>query len=423
MNYPLVLALVGATVVVAAIGLNYLPTQESESPSARQVPAVPDTPAVTAKTAAAAAKAAAAAEAAAVTAKAAAAATKAPTLPEATRAPEATAVGGAPAGAGPPATPAPPDKPTSPSFDVVRVNPRGDTVIAGRAEPGAKVFILEGGKEVGNVTADGRGEWVFVPEAPLQAGKRQLSLEMRRKGSDAVPSESVVVLVVPERGKDVAGRDTKVESQALALKVPRAGPGAITVMQKPSGAGQAMEKPLDPGTAMERSPAPSTAAPKTAASAGESFPLTVDSVDYDDHGNLHISGRARPDALVQLYLDNVFIGLTETDGEGAWSLGPGNQVEPGLYTLRADQVNERGKVLARVSLPFSRAEPLTDMAPGTFVIVQPGNSLWRLARRAYGSGFQYAVIFEANRDQIKDPDLIYPGQVFTMPVTKQESIL
>ena len=145
--------------------------------------------------------------------------------------------------------------------------------------------------------------------------------------------------------------------------------------------------------------------------------MTVHSVDYDDQGNLHISGRARPGALVQLYLDNVFIGLTETDGDGAWTLSPGNQVEPGLYKLRADQVNERGKVLARVSLPFSRAEPLTDMVPGTFVIVQPGNSLWRLARRTYGSGIQYAVIFEANRDQIKDPDLIYPGQVFTMPVT------
>ncbi len=398
------LALVGATIVVAAIGLNYLPTQESEPPPAQQAPPVPDTPA-------AAAKAAAAAKVAAATAKAAAAATKAPILPE------TTAVARAPAGASPPAAPAPPAKPTPPSFDVVRVNPKGDTVIAGRAEPGARVVILDGGKKVGRVTADGRGEWVFVPEAPLQAGKRQLSLETRRKGSDPVPSESIVVLVVPERGKDVAGRVTKEESQALALKVPRAGPGASTVMQKPSGAGRAMEKPLAPGPAMEKPPAPSPAAPKTAASAAESFPLTVDSVDYDDHGNLHISGRARPGALVQLYLDNVFMGLTETDGEGAWSLGPGNQMAPGLYTLRADQVTERGKVLARVSLPFSRAEPLTDMAPGTFVIVQPGNSLWRLARRAYGSGFQYAVIFEANRDQIMDPDLIYPGQVFTMPVT------
>ena len=369
-NYPLLLAFVGATVVVGAIGLNYLPTQDAEPPSARQAPAGTGTPAATAKTTAAAAKATATAR-------------------------------------DQPAAPAPPAKPIPPSFDVVRVNPRGDTVIAGRAEPGATVVILDGGKEISKVIADSRGEWVFVPEAPLQAGKRQLSLEMRREGSDPVLSDSVVVLVVPERGKDVAGRDTKEESQALALMVPRAGPGASIVMQKPGGGGQAMEKPLAPGPA----------ASKTTPSAGGSFPLTVDSVDYDDHGNLHISGRARPGALVQLYLDNVFIGLTETDGDGAWTLSPGNKVVPGLYTLRADQVNERGMVLARVSLPFSRAEPLTDMAPGTFVIVQPGNSLWRLARRTYGSGFQYAVIFEANRDQIKDPDLIYPGQVFTMPVT------
>ncbi len=369
-NYPLLLAFVGATVVAGAIGLNYLPTQDAEPPSARQAPGVPGTPDAAAKATATAAKAAAAAR-------------------------------------DQPAVPAPPAKPTPPSFDVVRVNPRGDTVIAGRAEPGATVAILDGGKEISKVTADSRGEWVFVPEAPLQAGKRQLSLEMRREGSDPVPSDTVVVLVVPERGKDVAGRDTKEESQALALMVPRAGPGASIVMQKPGGGGQAMEKPLAPGPA----------ASKTTPSAGGSFPLTVDSVDYDDHGNLHISGHARPGALVQLYLDNVFIGLTETDGDGAWTLSPGNKVVPGLYTLRADQVNERGMVLARVSLPFSRAEPLTDMAPGTFVIVQPGNSLWRLARRTYGSGFQYAVIFEANRDQIKDPDLIYPGQVFTMPVT------
>ncbi|MEL7488070.1 MAG: LysM peptidoglycan-binding domain-containing protein, partial [Pseudomonadota bacterium] len=48
-------------------------------------------------------------------------------------------------------------------------------------------------------------------------------------------------------------------------------------------------------------------------------------------------------------------------------------------------------------------------------IVQPGNSLWRIARRAYGSGFQYTVIYEANADQIRDPDLIYPGQIFEVP--------
>ena len=60
------------------------------------------------------------------------------------------------------------------------------------------------------------------------------------------------------------------------------------------------------------------------------------------------------------------------------------------------------------------------MAAGTYVIVQPGNSLWRLARRAYGKGFAYTVIYRANAAAISDPDLIFPGQIFQIPgVTTQ----
>ncbi len=47
--------------------------------------------------------------------------------------------------------------------------------------------------------------------------------------------------------------------------------------------------------------------------------------------------------------------------------------------------------------------------------MQPGQNLWRLARRAYGAGIRYTVIFLANRDQIRDARLIYPGQVFATP--------
>jgi nucleoid-associated protein YgaU len=52
------------------------------------------------------------------------------------------------------------------------------------------------------------------------------------------------------------------------------------------------------------------------------------------------------------------------------------------------------------------------------VIVQPGNSLWRLARRTYGNGLMFTVIYEANKGQITDPNLIYPGQIFELPVKK-----
>ncbi len=73
---------------------------------------------------------------------------------------------------------------------------------------------------------------------------------------------------------------------------------------------------------------------------------------------------------------------------------------------------------ARIETPFQRADPQRDLAPGQAqVVVQPGNSLWRMARRVYGEGTRYTVIYDANRDFIRDPDLIYPGQVFTVPKT------
>ena len=277
---------------------------------------------------------------------------------------------------------------SGPSFDVVRIGPEGNTVMAGRARPGSTVVILDNGKPIGEVTADKRGEWVFVPKKPLPPGSRELTLEMRVAGKKTVTAGDVVVLVVPERDKDIAGRPTDQPSGALALKVPRDG-GPSTLMQSPSG---------KPATG-----------------------LGVETLDYDDRGRLTISGRADPKAKVNLYLNNGFIGQARADADGVWRLSPDAPIKPGLYTLRADQIDAKGMVAARVSMPFQRAAPaldkMADASPEPFVIVQPGNSLWRLARRVYGQGMRYTTIFQANEDQIKDPDLIYPGQVLALPAT------
>ncbi len=295
------------------------------------------------------------------------------------------------------AAPAVDEPPVSvrPSFDVVRINPKGDTVMAGRAAPGSKVTIKDHGKVVGEATADSRGEWVFVPEEPLPPGTSDLTLESQASNGDKLGSESSVVLVVPEPGKDIAGRPTEEPTQPLALKVPRQMPETsekVKVADKPV-ASVVLQKPT----------------------AGEEMrPFTIDAVDYDDQGQLSISGHAPAGAIIQLYLDNKFIGRATSSADDIWTMTPEVRVEPGLYTLRADHVDNAGKVLARISIPFARAEPL---APGSgrFVIVQPGNSLWRIARRTYGTGFDYTVIYEANANQIADPDLIFPGQIFALP--------
>jgi len=47
--------------------------------------------------------------------------------------------------------------------------------------------------------------------------------------------------------------------------------------------------------------------------------------------------------------------------------------------------------------------------------IQKGDNLWKIAKHFYGSGTEHPKIFEANKEVIKDPDLIYPGQMIRIP--------
>lgn len=276
--------------------------------------------------------------------------------------------------------------PVPPTFDVVRVGPDGETVIAGRAVPGSEVEILENGKLIGSANADANGEWVFVPEEPLKGGSRSLSLTSKLENGTVVKSVEEVVIVVPEDGQsDVAKNllESPAQKKALVLKFSNNASNPTEVLQKPG----------DKST----------------------IKLSVDTLDYNAEGRTVIGGRAPAGAVVQIYLDNRLIGRVLADDDGDWSLIPDKLIPPGLYQMRADQVGKDGQVLARVEYPFARSEDITQMAEGTYVLVQPGNSLWRIARRVYGDGLRYTQIFQANDSQIIDPDLIYPGQVFEVP--------
>lgn len=326
-----------------------------------------------------------------------------------------TAGGGAPAQA--PAGEAGDSAAPPPSFDVVRVNPSGDAVIAGRAQPDAEVTILDQGKVIGSVKADNRGEWVFLPDSALDPGEHSFTLES--KPEDAVEgtaatqeSETSVVVLVPKVAKDIAGRSSDQPAGALAIEVPKSGIGPTRVMNVPNQSAEA-----------------SAGAPKVP---------EISAIDYDPEGRAILSGRAPAGARLFVYLDNEAIGEAVADEEGLWSFTPSMPVAPGLHVIRVDQVDETGKVLARAQTPFEQAAvPLAAQAgaatqqtasatgsaePGQStavtegrIVVQPGNSLWKLARESYGQGVRYTVIYEANKDQIANPDLIYPGQVFAVP--------
>lgn len=312
---------------------------------------------------------------------------------EATRqAQNAGATSGVPGSIDRPAESITPKSDGGPAFDVVRVNRAGEAVIAGRAAPDASVTVRAGETTLGTVQADRRGDWVLIPNQPLEPGARELSLLSREKSGATKESEQVVVLAVPEREAPTTG--------ALAVAVDREGVGPSKVLQRP-------------GTAGSAGPAAETAV--EASTGGAAKTLSIDTVDYDEKGRIAISGAAGAGSRVEIFLGDAWLGSTRADVGGRWRLTPPEDIAPGRYVLRADETGPEGQARGRLTLPFERAEPAMAMAEGETVTVQPGNSLWRIARRSYGEGIRFTVIYEANRKQIEDPDRIFPGQRFSIP--------
>ncbi len=260
-----------------------------------------------------------------------------------------------------------------PSFDIVRVDRTGYAVIAGRAAPGADVIVYANGEPLATTKAEADGSWVISTDTPLDAGPVELSLSMTTLDGLTVRSEQTVIILVPAQDGD-------------APRVLRTTPGGATeVLQEPDDVGEGLG------------------------------PLALEVIDYDASGSVIFSGRASPGAVVQIFIDRQMIGQTQANEQGRWVFSPDVTINPGVYQLLIVQLDENGRPAYAIELPFERASlDDIDLRDGR-VIVQPGNSLWRIARRAYGRGAQYTIIYEANADQIRDPDLIYPGQIFDVP--------
>ena len=261
----------------------------------------------------------------------------------------------------------------APSFDIVRVSPDGSAVLAGRAGPGATVVVRRSGQAIGEAQADASGSWVLTPAGKLLPGDDEITLSSRDPAGHEAVGDAPVLVVVPQASSPLP---------AVAVLLPPTAPARL--LQAPGG--QA------PGRA-----------------------LGLGVVDYDEHGAIRFSGTAPPGAPVRVYVDDASVGDARAGQDGHWTLLPPEAVPPGMHRLRLDQLTSAGQVARRMELPFQReAMPPSELAPGQ-VVVQPGQTLWRIARRSYGAGTRYTLIFLANRDQIRDVALIYPGQVFTLP--------
>jgi nucleoid-associated protein YgaU len=299
-----------------------------------------------------------------------------------------------------------------PTFDVASIQPTGEAVIAGRAAPGATVELLRDGEVHDRVVADNSGQFVMVPPK-LPPGTYDLTL----------------------RSKQADGKQATSRQRVTAALEPKSTDRPIVALITP-------DKP----TVMLSQPA----APKPPDGA-----VVVETVEIEPGGKFHVSGQARPGAALRLYLNDSFVTSVTAGSDGRFAVTINEGVAPGNYRVRLDEASSSGSVRARAEVPFnapdtmasvpaqataskrpesaaaqgpqlaaaeatvlpdSAARPSTVVVPKiTTTTVSRGDSLWRLSQLSYGAGTRYAVIYKANRAQIRNPNLIYPGQVFVLP--------
>lgn len=416
------------------------------------------------------------------------------------------------------------------TFDAVGVEPTGETVVAGRSDPGSIVALTANGKVVGKGVANNKGEWTIILEKPLEAGDYDVGLQITDDAGNvthesterlavSVPedrkSQPLVVLNKPEGPSDIlqkpepvetAGQDepaketvvasaqdeepaepvveTKPEpettssgepsvavSETMAdetgkpetagapataepdkeMEVAKADPETSASTEAPAAAADAPEAngtaPAVEVTAVatggsttdQAETAPTTrtvSAPAGEPVAGSTLKTTVEAVEAEG-GKLYVAGTGEPGLKVRVYVGGEFIGEATVGANGRWLLQGGKTLQPGTVEVRADMIGDaKGTVVARAAVEFEKAaeqivltkviasgETATDAGgagasvtkPLPNVIIRKGDNLWTISRRLYGEGTRYTTIYQANKGQIRNPDLIYPGQVFLTP--------
>ena len=374
----------------------------------------------------------------------------------------------------------PPVRDKAPRFDQVRFDPAGFTVIAGRAHPRVEVAALLDGQIQDVTFTDGNGQFAMLLLIESSPVARVLSLRVYQDGSEIDSIEQVILAPTPAVRPQLldttdtpafaqaptsppspatpqtstpggAGRDIGPSRLATAqlgaglsdeqpdpkdTPAPQPTPGGTARMDDPAQGGLAPTAPVeDPmpsrgttvlltsedGIRVLQTPEPPGAPPETSTS------LSLQTIAYDEQGEVSISGRGTDSTFVRIYLNNKAVSQLAVDQDGSWTAEL-QGIDTGIYTLRVDQISESGDVLSRVESPFkredrdilARARELT--GPIKAITIQPGNTLWGISRERYGRGVLYVHVYEANRDLIRDPDLIYPGQVFDLPETVPDTV-
>ena len=317
-----------------------------------------------------------------------------------------------------------------PSFDIVRLDAEGRAVIAGRSAPGSNVSLRLDGDEIRNTSADRSGNFVAMLQIAPSDRPRVLSLVAVLGDETPVAGAETAMIAPFAIAGPVLADATPAEDAAMpptGAEPPLGDTAAADAASGDAATSMAAEADTSPAEAPTIVVAGSEGLRVLQGNAeGDATPsgdvaLQLDAISYDAAGAVTLAGRGSASAALRVAVDDRVVQTAQTDDAGQFSIDL-SDVAPGTYVLRLEQLDTAGQVLDVLETPFRREDParIRDnpmMAdPGSSVItVQRGFTLWGIAEANFGSGFLYVQIFQENRSAIRDPNLIYPGQIFALP--------
>ncbi|MFZ1774405.1 MAG: Ig-like domain-containing protein, partial [Rhizobiaceae bacterium] len=245
-----------------------------------------------------------------------------------------------------PAAPAEPAKPAEsglalPSFDILRVEPDGSVVIAGKAAAGSEVDVVVDGVVVAKGKADAGGDFAIVLEKPLAPGDHQIVLIARAEAGEPLQSAETATVSIPDTpGGEVLAmiEEPGKASEIVTMPKPADAPAA-----EPAKPAEAVTAPADPA----KPAAPEPAKPAVLA-------VAIKAVEIEG-AKIFVAGTGQPGYAARIYVDDLLLGEAPVQPDGGFVVEAVRELAVGAHAVRADLVGLKdGAVVARSQVPFER---------------------------------------------------------------------
>jgi nucleoid-associated protein YgaU len=298
------------------------------------------------------------------------------------------------------------------TIDLARVKPDGAAVFAGTAAPNAKIRIFEGDILLGETIANANGEWVIVLEKSLAAGQHLISVAMERSdGTTEMADRSLAVEIY---------QDT--ETKPLVALLPETATEVPVLIQSPDD----VDKTKSAATASEATAsgtivadaaeaAPAKPQAKSQIAASQIAALAPSAIVWRDASRILISGTSRGGVRVTVNDAKGQFGEALVLADGAWQVAGSLDMDIAVNQLRFALFDDANQIIARYDLPVKARDLAKGQDGSPLVVVNKGDMLWRIAYHQLGEGVKYVDIVRRNQQDIADPDLIYPKQIFAVP--------